>query len=103
MFLRQIASRSKYQEMFSAQFNLEPHEHVNNVHEVLFSDDHAYVFFPWTYGDIHTYIRNKRKLREPEAARLFHQIVSAVSHCHRSGIVLRDLKLRKFVFADPER
>jgi len=34
---------------------------------------------------------------------LFAQIVAAISHCHQNGVVLRDLKLRKFVFKDPER
>ena len=40
---------------------------------------------------------------EEEAARLFYQIASAVAHCHDGGLVLRDLKLRKFIFKDEER
>uniref|UniRef100_A0A8C5L831 Tribbles homolog 2 n=1 Tax=Jaculus jaculus TaxID=51337 RepID=A0A8C5L831_JACJA len=36
-------------------------------------------------------------------SRLFYQIASAVAHCHDGGLVLRDLKLRKFIFKDEER
>uniref|UniRef100_A0A8C6SDJ0 Tribbles homolog 2 n=1 Tax=Neogobius melanostomus TaxID=47308 RepID=A0A8C6SDJ0_9GOBI len=52
---------------------------------------------------MHSFVRTCKKLREDEAARLFHQIVSAVAHCHDNGLVLRDLKLRKFVFKNEER
>ncbi|XP_053575614.1 tribbles homolog 2-like [Bombina bombina] len=52
---------------------------------------------------MHFFVRTCKKLKEEEAARLFYQIVSAVAHCHDGGVVLRDLKLRKFVFNDKER
>ena len=42
-------------------------------------------------------------LQEAESCHLLEQIVNTVSHCHSRSIVLRDLKLRKFVFTDPER
>merc|ERR1711976_642372 len=63
----------------------------------------AYIFFATTYGDLHSYVRSKRKLKESEAIKLFKQIVSVILHCHENGIVLRDLKLRKFFFLDPQR
>ncbi|XP_075438227.1 tribbles homolog 1 [Ascaphus truei] len=52
---------------------------------------------------MHTYVRSCKRLGEEEASKLFKQIISAVSHCHQSSIVLGDLKLRKFVFSDKER
>lgn len=54
-------------------------------------------------GDLHSYVRVRKRLREPEAKRLFRQMCEVVKSCHEQGIVLRDLKLRKFVFADAER
>lgn len=48
-------------------------------------------------------MRVRKRLREPEAKRLFRQMCEVVKRCHEEGIVLRDLKLRKFVFADAER
>lgn len=34
----------------------------------------------------------KGRMSEPEAKRIFRQIVSAVSYCHSNGVVHRDLK-----------
>ncbi|XP_017468592.1 PREDICTED: CBL-interacting protein kinase 9 [Rhagoletis zephyria] len=55
------------------------------------------------YEDLHTYIRNKRRLCEKEARALFHQIAETVRLCHRKGIILRDLKLKRFFFIDEAR
>ncbi|KAI1895907.1 hypothetical protein AGOR_G00111590 [Albula goreensis] len=52
---------------------------------------------------MHSFVRSCKKLQEDEAARLFHQMASAVAHCHDNGLVLRDIKLRKFVFKNADR
>lgn len=62
-----------------------------------------YLLLEGHHGDLHAYVRARRRLREPEARRLFRQAVKAVAICHENGVVLRDLKLRKFVFADEAR
>ena len=62
-----------------------------------------YLLSPASYGDLHSYLRLKRRLREHEARALFRQAAEAVHHCHSNGVVLTDLKLRRFVFADPQR
>lgn len=62
-----------------------------------------YLISPASYGDLHTYLRSKRRLKESEARSLFRQAAQAVHDCHRHGVVLTDLKLRRFVFADPQR
>jgi serine/threonine protein kinase len=54
-------------------------------------------------GDLHSHVRVRKRLRENEARKLFRQMCEVVKTCHEQGIVLRDLKLRKFVFADAER
>lgn len=54
-------------------------------------------------GDLHSYVRIRKRLREAEAKRLFRQMCETVKACHDQGIVLRDLKLRKFIFADEEK
>ncbi|XP_020284991.1 tribbles homolog 2 [Pseudomyrmex gracilis] len=62
-----------------------------------------YLLLEGHHGDLHAYVRARRRLREPEARRLFRQAAKAVATCHDYGVVLRDLKLRKFVFADEAR
>lgn len=62
-----------------------------------------YLLLEGHHGDLHAYVRARRRLREPEARRLFRQAAQAVATCHENGVVLRDLKLRKFVFADEAR
>ncbi|KAA0190779.1 hypothetical protein HAZT_HAZT000455 [Hyalella azteca] len=55
------------------------------------------------FGDLHSYVRSRKRIREVEAQRLFSQVARVVEQCHRAGLVLRDLKLRKFVFTDANR
>lgn len=55
------------------------------------------------HGDLHSYVRTRRRIREGEAQRLFSQVAKVVERCHEAGLVLRDLKLRKFVFSDAHR
>ncbi|XP_042866759.1 tribbles homolog 2-like [Penaeus japonicus] len=63
----------------------------------------AWVVFPAHHGDLHSHVRVRRRLREAEAQRLFTKVAATVAECHEAGLVLRDLKLRKFVFTDSDR
>ena len=87
----------------SAHMRVDGHPHINPVHEVLVGGASTYLIFPPCHVDLHSYVRTKRRLREPQARPLFRQIVAAVHEAHSKGIVLRDLKLRKFVFTDESR
>jgi len=89
--------------LLTAHYRLDQHPHVNSLHEVLLGDQLVYLVFPPSHGDLHSHVRQRRRLREAEARRLFRQMAETVLACHDQGIVLRDLKLRKFVFADPQR
>ncbi|XP_055300286.1 tribbles homolog 2-like [Sitodiplosis mosellana] len=89
--------------LLSAHFRLDGHPHVNPLHKVIQGSSQTYLFFTPSQGDLHSYVRVRKRLREPEAKRLFRQMCEVVKSCHEQGIVLRDLKLRKFVFADAER
>lgn len=99
----QVFDISRYQESLAAYFVLGTHENINQIVEILLGETRAYVFFERSHGDMHSFVRTCKKLREDEAARLFYQIALAVAHCHDNGLVLRDLKLRKFVFKNEER
>lgn len=98
-----MTSIDQYRSTLEPYLRAGNHENVNEVQEVILGDSEAYFFFLENYGDLHTYVRDARRLKEPVAAMLFSQIASAVKHCHDNGIVIRDLKLRKFVFKNQER
>ncbi|XP_063239835.1 tribbles homolog 2 [Bacillus rossius redtenbacheri] len=89
--------------LLAAHCRLDAHPHVSSLHEVLHGRGRMCLVFPVSHGDLHSHVRACRRLREPEARRLFRQVAGAVRACHDRGLVLRDLKLRKFVFADPLR
>lgn len=76
---------------------------VHPIREVLLTKDHAFVFTSRSYGDLHQYLKEKKRLTEVQAAPLFKQIVELVGGAHAQGIALRDIKLKKFVFADSAR
>ncbi|KAG7258588.1 hypothetical protein CRUP_007431 [Coryphaenoides rupestris] len=77
----------RYQESLAAYFALGRHPHINQVLEVLLGESRAYAFFARSHGDMHSFVRTCKKLREDEAARLFRQIAAAVAHCHDNGLL----------------
>lgn len=101
-YFRKVVSRD-CSSLLQAHYRLDGHPHVNPIHEVLVGDKRVYLIFPRSHSDLHSYVRARKRLREHEARRLFRQMAETVAACHEQGIVLRDLKLRKFVFADPQR
>lgn len=78
-------------------------EGVHAITEVTRLHDKVFVFSTRPFGDLHNFLKQHRKLKEGLAAKIFRQIVLLVKDAHRKNVVLRDLKLKKFVFADPER
>ncbi|KAF7269415.1 hypothetical protein GWI33_017565 [Rhynchophorus ferrugineus] len=97
-----IVLRDNYS-LMSAHYRLDSHPRVQSLHEVVVGNRYLYLVFPKAHGDLHSYVRHRKRLRESEAKKLFRQIAETVQLCHQNGIVLRDLKLRKFVFADSEQ
>lgn len=92
-----------YQEKIRAYGILPAHRNVAGVRDIILGECKAYVFLDKDFGDMHTLVKSCRRLDEEHACRLFRQVALAVTHCHQAGIVLGDLKLRKFVFADEKR
>ncbi|XP_034938472.1 tribbles homolog 2-like [Chelonus insularis] len=90
--------------LLQAHLRLEGTEAASGVAGIVdASGGKRYLLLEGHHGDLHAYVRVRRRLREPEARRLFRQAAKAVAKCHENGVVLRDLKLRKFVFADEAR
>lgn len=76
---------------------------VHDVLDVTKIQDTVYVFSTRPYGDLHNFLKQRRKLKEGLAANIFKQIVLLVKDAHRKNVVLRDLKLKKFVFEDEDK
>ncbi|MEQ2187385.1 hypothetical protein GOODEAATRI_004213, partial [Goodea atripinnis] len=92
-----------YQDKIRAYGVLPPHRNVAGIKDIILGERKAYIFLDKDFGDMHTLVKSCRRLDEKMARRLFRQVVLSVAHCHQAGIVLGDLKLRKFVFADEKR
>ncbi|MEQ2266546.1 hypothetical protein XENORESO_009642 [Xenotaenia resolanae] len=92
-----------YQDKIRAYGVLPPHRNVAGIRDIILGERKAYIFLDKDFGDMHTLVKSCRRLDEKMARRLFRQVVLSVAHCHQAGIVLGDLKLRKFVFADEKR
>merc|ERR1719211_190602 len=98
-----VSREASGQSLLSAHYRVDGHPYINPIQEVVVGQKNVYLMFPPCNGDLHSYVRTRRRLREPSARHLFRQIVWAVQEAHSKGIVLRDLKLRKFVFTDESR
>lgn len=99
----QVVPLRGYQERLAAYARVGQHANVCGLQDVVVGPDSVYVFLQGHHGNMHAYLRSKKRLSEEEAGRLFAQVLSAVAHCHEHGVVLRDLKLRRFVFTDEHR
>ena len=44
-------------------------------------------------GDLLTYVRRRRKLREDTSRFLFRQIITGLAYCHTKNVLHRDIKL----------
>ncbi|XP_038136810.1 tribbles homolog 3 [Cyprinodon tularosa] len=99
----QVLPLRGFQERLAAYDRIGKHDNICSLQDVVVGQDNLYVFLPDHHGDMHAYVRSRKRLEEEEAGRLFAQMLNAVVHCHQKGVILRDLKLRRFVFMDQYR
>lgn len=104
-FCRECPKTATTATLLEAHRRLRSSEAVTPVLQVINPEDRdrVYLLSPASYGDLHLYMRLKKRLKEAEARSLFRQAAQAVHDCHKRGVILTDLKLRRFVFADPQR
>uniref|UniRef100_H2Z4X5 Protein kinase domain-containing protein n=1 Tax=Ciona savignyi TaxID=51511 RepID=H2Z4X5_CIOSA len=120
-FICKVYDKREYRKVLDGYFRVAPHPNINCVVDVIVGATKAYLFLlpgvplqdkkslpdddklGFHAENLHSYVRSKRRLAEVVAAPLFHQVVAAVAHAHGHNIILRDLKLRKFIFRDAER
>ncbi|KAM3858922.1 NUAK family SNF1-like kinase 1 [Diretmus argenteus] len=70
------------------------HPHIISIYEVFENKDKIVIVMEYaSKGELYDYISERRRLSERETRHFFRQIVSAVHHLHKNGVVHRDLKL----------
>jgi len=84
-----------------------PHPNMPQVLRCLQASDgkeRTYIIFLPYFGVLKSYLNTHKDqpLSEAEVLNLFSQLVAAVEYCHRNRIALRDMKLEKVMFSDPE-
>jgi len=72
--------------------------HLHFFRDILTLERTSIVIYSNYTTNLHQYITEKHRLNENETRQLFSQIVRAVQMCHRVGLIVRDLKLRKIIF-----
>lgn len=68
------------------------HPHIIKLYEVITTPTDIILVMEFSSAELFTYIVEKGRIAEPEARRLFQQLIAGVEHCHRHKIVHRDLK-----------
>ncbi|KAK2725674.1 hypothetical protein QYM36_000245 [Artemia franciscana] len=89
--------------VLEAHFRLQSSEFVAQPTEIITAGSEEFIFYPKNHGDIHAYVRDHLIRDEDQAQMIIRQIVGAVADCHSAGIVLTDLKMRRFVFANAKK
>jgi serine/threonine protein kinase len=69
------------------------HRHVLKMKDFFdFGDSICVVLEYAPNGDLFDYMLRHQRLKEPEANRIFRQLIEGVAHCHQNMVVHRDLK-----------
>lgn len=77
------------------------HPHIVKLFEVVESADEVFLVMERLEGgELFDYMQEHECLKEPEAADLFKQLISAVGYLHSIGMCHRDLKLENLMFSD---
>lgn len=92
-FLSEEASKKKVMQEFNI-LQRTRHRNIVRLYESFETPQHiVFVMEVCGAGDLLTYVRRRRKLKEDVAKHLFKQIVEGLRYCHARGILHRDIKL----------
>ncbi|KAL6066382.1 CBL-interacting serine/threonine-protein kinase 21 [Balamuthia mandrillaris] len=81
---------------------LKPHKHLVQGYDFIENADRACLLMQFAeQGDLFEYVRKMGGLKEPEAWRLFKQLMEVVSHIHAQHVCHRDIKPEN-IFLDKE-
>lgn len=74
------------------------HDNIVKLYETFETSKHlVFVMELCTGGDLLSYVRRRRKLKEPYAKVIFKQIIEGLEYCHSKRILHRDVKLENIL------
>ncbi|KFM27498.1 MAP/microtubule affinity-regulating kinase 3 [Auxenochlorella protothecoides] len=97
--LRDATDRERVEREVRVMRALNNHVNIVRVLESAETADAVYVVMEHcTGGSLLDHVRERKCLRDGEAALVFQQLLAALGHCHGAGIVHRDVKLENILF-----
>jgi 5'-AMP-activated protein kinase catalytic alpha subunit len=77
------------------------HPVVVQLYEILETTKEIYLIMEYARGgELFEYIVSRKRVREKEAAKFLHQIISGIEYLHKLGICHRDLKPENLLMDD---
>ena len=77
------------------------HPTIVQLYEIIETDKELYLIMEYARGgELFEYIVNRKRVREKEACKFLHQILSGVNYLHNLGICHRDLKPENLLMDD---
>lgn len=75
------------------------HTNIIRLYEVVETPKRMYLVMEYAGGgDLCSYVRNKKRLNEVEAAHIFSQVMDGIVYCHGMHVIHRDIKLDNILF-----
>lgn len=77
------------------------HPTIVQLYEIIETDKELYLIMEYARGgELFEYIVNRKRVREKDACKFLHQILSGVDYLHKLGICHRDLKPENLLMDD---
>ena len=75
------------------------HPNIATLYDVIDTPSEIYMIFEYASGgELFDYIVNQQRVKEKEAKRIFRQIISALSYCHKHSVIHRLFFFLFFLF-----
>lgn len=92
-FMSEESSKRKVMQEFNI-LRRTRHKNIVRLYESFETAQHiVFVMEVCGAGDLLTYVRRRRKLKEDVAKHIFKQVIEGLSYCHSKNVLHRDIKL----------
>lgn len=96
-----VGGESVWRSLLTRMLNLENHNNVLGLHDVLEDDDIYYIVMEkCSGGELFDFLQTETDVPERECKRIMREILAAVDHIHSRGLIHRDIKPENIMFTD---